>query len=691
LGLSNDITLLLLLLFLGTISIFIYYILNKSIYSIILSEENETFSFPISILFITSVIGTIFTKGQTIYLPIFFILTYFIFVKFKLTIIYNLNFINSDLIIFIFYFILIFGIQWYFLHNPLGGFFNNYPDAYIYMNQISLLDKWSIEAPAVELEKLEFGFQSFQKPYHYLEFWPAVLIHRISYFNSFQIYNFWMIPFFGSILIYQAYIYLKNRFSNIFLLITLPLAVYFTLRYNYFDELIKKIFISFDLNTSYFKSVFFQNFSSPHFFSFELGIKLIVSGIFLFPLFLLLIEKKEQLFAINLGILPIVNFSLAPFSLLLSSTLFIRSFIFKNIKTIYLIPFVNIIFLALFYYLLKNKNIPEISPDFYNLILSGVNNFRTDFKLILFNNFNMIFQNFYYLILLCFLLSTKIKNKYFIILLILSFYPIIFIDYKNLIFIYLILLLSVCIFLFFKEKNKINILTNLFTTGVFSVFLLTNIMIFFQGMVESFQLSAIVYFPLFFILTLFFIKENMSENNWIIKTLFLSFIWIPLNIFGICQENIKCQNRKKGVEEFNYKFKKFGGYPKDFRSVYFSEFSMIPYLYYDRMGYNFQHGTDNFFTTCLSLDAISKKDSISLKTSGAFGLLQNFPFSIWQESQKNSGLSMDIKKKKFILDKKINLVLRHNDYNRQKIQFLNELLTDSLYNSQYNYWIYKLR
>jgi hypothetical protein len=123
-------------------------------------------------------------------------------------------------------------------------------------------------------------------------------------------------------------------------------------------------------------------------------------------------------------------------------------------------------------------------------------------------------------------------------------------------------------------------------------------------------------------------------------------------------------------------------------SGYYSPFTLVPYLHYDRIGVELLHRTDKFYTTCLSMGELTKKDSSVLKYTNGYQLLSSMPFSIWLKENKSRGLSYDLEQVGFIRDRKIKIIFRKDEYERGKINFLNPYLADSVYNYQGKYWAY---
>lgn len=171
---------------------------------------------------------------------------------------------------------------------------------------------------------------------------------------------------------------------------------------------------------------------------------------------------------------------------------------------------------------------------------------------------------------------------------------------------------------------------------------------------------------------------------------FLVFI-ICTNVVAIKAENERSFNHKPADAAFLKKvFNDLapGGLIK---TVYCSQFTLMPYIHYDRVGDELLHHTDHFTTTLFAVDLFTRADTMLAHQMGAMSYFNNLPLARYLQLNKCNGHNLDSLRLKFLRDNQVSFVLRRHDYERSRLNFLNQYIIDSAYNHQFDYQLLKLK
>ncbi len=674
------------------IFIFLSFYIGRIISNVVLGDIVFDNGVSLGLFFLSSVVGILYTKGSSIYIfPVILFIWFFIAKKEK-----NYFYLSKDIItnsgIVLLYFIYFFFLQYFVFYRSGDELSKAYADVYAYVSQINLMEEFGKETIFTELEKQKFGFSSSFKPYHYFEFWIAIGSRFILGSRTFFVYTFFLIPLLGSILIFQAFTVLRTIFRvRLSISFLIPLLVFTTLRYSYLDEwLFSFLGQFFEVKREILKAAFFQNYGVWHFFSYLHGLKLLVSSLFLLPFFIYCYQKNRIGMVVMLSLFPFVSVTYIPFVLIVSGLFFIFSP--GLIRFRFLLPvFFVFLILGVYTYLGRSGSSVVEGFSFSRLFLSNFENFKFNYKKEIFIVLSDFFENFYWLLLTLsvFILVGKhnIWVKIFFVVVVL--YPTINFNHILLFKFFIGSLLIVFAIVVFPRLKTI--FQNKYLLLFFTSLVLLRVALFFIGDIyDVFQSFSLIWTPFIFIFILFLIGREFSNQISRVRYYFivaLSLVLISVQSYGLIQEN----RRPIPVMDEDKAFyrKIFKWLPNhEIVSGYYSPFTLVPYLHYDRIGVELLHRTDKFYTTCLSMGELTKKDSSVLKYTNGYQLLSSMPFSIWLKENKSRGLSYDLEQVGFIRDRKIKIIFRKDEYERGKINFLNPYLADSVYNHQGKYWAY---
>lgn len=190
-------------------------------------------------LVLAACVAMVFTKMQTVYLPVVVFFIHMIIMQHKRlkAHIFNIRDYGPDVLVLLCYFLLVFALQVWVNYRGKGEWAIGYIDNYAYISQINLMYAKGIETRFLELEKSFYGFEPTLKPYHYFESWPAVFAKWLSGSLGYLVYHLFLIPYLAAIMLYQNFRILYRHFNkNIWFSAIIPLAVFSTLRYVMLDE-----------------------------------------------------------------------------------------------------------------------------------------------------------------------------------------------------------------------------------------------------------------------------------------------------------------------------------------------------------------------------------------------------------------------------------------------------------------------
>jgi hypothetical protein len=676
----------------GIFFVFTVYIISLVSGNLFSKNGNDEFSASSAFMILISFAASVLSGGKSVHA--IFLLPFIIYLIFRKQKLKFSPFSWANFLIFSGFYTILFCLSLLCFSDLGNPKFKVYNDVYAYLSEMSLLKEYGIETNFIELENKYFGQDMGVMPYHFLDFWPCVLISKLSTVRLFIIYHLFLIPFLGSIILFGAYSFLRSKSGRIIISLLGTLALLFTLRFSVLDELIFEGMKLLGMeNLKIYKAVFFQNYGSWHFLSYLHGIKQSISAIFIFPIVIHTLRKNWHYTVFYLSLIPIASVSYIPFALAFSSLIIGRAMIEKKTIVYYVLPFVSILLIFGFYKIFgSNLQAGNSKFKLFDIITipgtSGAG-LKTQIFLVISYFWETYYWLFFLVTLFTLFSNLKTRFKFFAITLIL--YPLIHLQYGLLFKPYLVMVLLALIYNLANTQFRQHI-PKLAEVGgtliILSVFLL-----FFGQIYDIFQIKSLVEPSLIYGLCLFLIA-GLAQKISFSRTRVLSSIlvfWVILESNAILIENRRTNIDISPDSHFYQKVQNFVG-KNDLRTVYLSEFNLFPFLHYSRLGVEFLNFRDNFQTTCLSVFDLTESQLKTLDKIGAGILVNRFPFySYCQKKSPYGAISIPELQRQFLIDKKINVLFRSATYPRKTMSFANGLVVDSSFNKLGNYWAYMLK
>ena len=648
----------------GFVILLLTWIIGKFL-SLFLSDE-PAFDGHIGLgaLVLSTLIAIAITKFKTVFavvLPLFLLLI--LIKRKKIDRIYSVfsHEIVKDIAILSGFFIFIFLLQANILYVEPDDWAVNYIDNYSYIFQINFMLPAGLETKSYELEKLHYGFDATPKPYHYFEMWPAILAKILTGKSGYFIFNLFLIPYLAAILLFQNLKILRNKYGiSLLQSVCISVLVFTTLRFVFIDDWVFDALKHFGLGQTYSKFVFFQNYGYWHFFSYMYGMKLLVSAIFITPVFYYFMNKNQKMVWLYAGIMPIISLVYIPFAFAASGIQFLFSRNRRNLFLVFL-PLFVVLWIGIFYRIHasgENPGIPVLSLNlvFKQLISALKNPFALGFGL-----FNFFFSTWYWLFFPIILYIT-IKHNSFVIRAIsiwLLLYPLTGISFQILFKIYFLggaLLIVAFLVRYWRLVTDFKVLSFLLLILGFQL-----IEIAIPKFIDSHQIFALTVPPMFYIFAN--LLWGSLLRTWKLSALWFSFIlfFILNNLISIRSDNMRSFVRQKADQTFLLQLFSRLAPDKKIKSVYCSAFTLFPFLHYDRVGDELSFYTDSFTTTVFSIDLLSRADSALADEVGAASYLRDLPIAKFIQKNKSKGVRLDDFRLLFLSQNRIPFVFRKDN------------------------------
>ena len=586
-------------------------------------------------------------------------------------------------IIFVVFNIILRFITFYDLKNK--SFLTEYKDTYVYVDQLFYLEKYGIETSYPQMESLSTG-QSFSiNIYHYLEYYLAVFFKIFISRPNYQILFFCALPLIISICQILIFRYIRYNSKIKSLYICLAILSITTLHRFFHFGLPIEIFT--DKISWFFQFYYFPIFKiTSTFWSYLYNFypKIPVLLLLFFGIFLCTKTKNIYYNFIIILFSIYTNIVFFPF-LLIFYYLIIYS---ERRHTVYFtVPIFSII---LVYLSTKILNINHVATNTYFLFPTFNYSFSVkETYRIIFDKFFFLFGNFYPHILLLASIRLVKKRSYFnlIFILLILIFPIIFIFPTVTIKIYFLSI--ICISLFFLYNNRDNLFKNIFYSGLY----LANICLWMldiwtHSIVDIFQIHQMSLVGSIYLLLLYYSITSFKDFS---NTLIVIFsIFLIVNFLAINFYFKRTYYKEKSSNAFNSELKKRTN-NRMMNAVYISIIEEMPYFGLGNVGGDFKNVSDSLISHFISIDALTKKDSMKLISTYAWKIYQDKPVVQFYNKHKQTGRSVQEIQRMFLLENNIKVIIKKDGINRSKMDFSNLLLQDSLYNSAEYYWVYFLK
>ena len=551
-------------------------------------------------------------------------------------------------------------------------------DDFSYTSQINLLLKIRRETWFLELERGMFNQDVAIKPYHYFEFYLAIFLKFFSKLNTYQAYHLSVVPLLQAMAVGSGALVIRyfSKWKD-YQVLLLTSCLFLCLRYTIIDELIFQNLPEFLVHV--FKHFAFQkvflNDAGPHILSSYFGLKLCISLIFIAPLICLQNQNNNYKYLIT-SILPIISVTYVPFTILYSFVGFlVNKFDFKWFLSLLILGS-----LVTFYSFNGNG---EIHGDKVNFITKFIDSNKSDPYFLPRGISFYITQTieFTYLTLLIsfVLIFFHLKNptsRLLIFFGILSVFPFFLYELpigKALFYITLFVLVIYSLKkIIYHSLIKENLQIIITTFGLFSA------IICFSFVIDLSQIFILIFYCALPIFLGILISTTEIKN----KTLFIfiSTIIIIFNLFNL-KYNIEreCQPIIE-KEETAIKIKSWFKAIPNHRAVHFNILTNSPFLASSMIGHEFLQYSDSITSAWISIDQMTKKDSLNFKDAGLNSYVDRFTFNSFYKKEiqcsKDSGFIFI--QKKFIKQNDIHLVFVSDNIARSNTNYLKPIIKDSI-------------
>jgi hypothetical protein len=551
-------------------------------------------------------------------------------------------------------------------------------DDFSYTSQINLLLKIRKETWFLELERGMFGQDVAIKPYHYFEFYLAIFLKFFSKLNTYQTYHLSVVPLFQAMAVGSGALVIRyfSKWKN-YQVLLLTSCLFLCLRYTILDEVIFKNLPEFlvqILKHFAFQKVFLND-AGPHILSSYFGIKLCISMIFVAPLICLQNLKNNYKYLIT-SLLPIISITYVPFTILYSFVGFlINKFDFKWFLSILILG-------SLFIFYSINGN-GEIHGDKVNFITKFIDSNKSDpyflprgISFFIIQTIEFTYLTILISFILIFFIIKKPSRKILLFFAILSAFPFFLYELpvgKALFYITLFVLIIFSLKkIIYNPLIKENLQITITTIGLFSA------IICFSFVIDLSQIFILFFYcalPIY--LGILISTTEIKNKNLFI---FISGIIIIFNLFNLkynlereCQPIID-------KEETAIKIKSWFKVMPNHRAVHFNILTNSPFLASSMIGHEFLQYSDSVTSAWISIDLMTKKDSLNFKDAGLNSYVERFTFNSFYKKEiqfsKDSGFIFI--QKKFIKQNDIHLVFVSDNIARSNTNYLKPIIKDSI-------------
>jgi hypothetical protein len=664
--------------------------------SFLLNDEAFDQHIAIGTVLMTACTAAVFTRFKTIFLLVVLsglLLMWFRRNAFKKEVLFVKRPHFKELAILFSYFCIFFLLQAFINYRGASHWAVNYIDNYAYIAQINWMYSDGLETRYLEFEKSRYGFEAFLKPYHYFENWPAVLAKAISGQLGYFVFNLFLIPFLSAILLFQNRQLLLKHFKVLPMYAFLvPLAVFTTLRFTLVDEWVFDILRSIGIQTAYSKFIFFQNLGWWHFFSYLYGLKLLVSGIFISPILYHFLQRNFKVLCTYVALLPLASLIYIPLAMVTIGGAVLQKI--SRLKSAYTyLPFLSIFWVWLFYKMFDRDDVAPFAVDLFAALKYRLEFLLTKPLVFAFQTLTELFGNYYWLLLplLIWLVSTAATHWRLRLLAgWVALYPLTGLSFDLLFKVFMagwVLTTVLCLWHYRNKFLQYHVHTAVLFYLGFKVFntLLGDVYDFHQ--IYALTVPVTVYAGVVMLWGL--MLRHFSVNSLFLKAVLL-FI-VSSNMLAIHAENVR--SFKPGKVDNAFYQKVFGKLAPDgkIKSVYYSAFTLMPYIHYDRVGDELLQYTDDFTTTLFAIDLFTAADTAAAEKMGARGFFDALPIARYLKKSGYNGGDLAPYKLRFLKENQVEFVLRRLDYPREKLRYLQPFITDSAYNRQLEYQIFQLK
>lgn len=499
----------------------------------------------------------------------------------------------------------VFHLFWVLQVWPICDFQNNsfrltHHDDYSYINLVNLIQQTGEEGLFTELNRVVHGLDGNYHFYHYFEFYLICLIQKIGGLANYQNYHFFLVPVLQVLAFSQfvKFVRIKTQLSP-WVLFAFSLFLFTSLRYTCVDEWVNSI-----LKWSYFKGVFFQNYSYPHPLSFFFGYKLCLAFLFVLPV-LESLEKKHLLRSLFfVGLSSVVSLALMPF--VLGSFLLYLFSKFINPKLAFYLAFASLFCsLTLFWS-------PGFSVEFLPSQVSG----RIQ-KLV-----NLFFENYYLVIsaaAIVLIFGSRLQRKELLVGI--PLFPLVYLAHGLLFKIFLLYLIFLVGYFLsrchqrpawsfvFKPQNSVMM-------GLFAIVPV------FSGIADFGQ----IFFNLVLLLLLVFLLDCVSTSKIKLSdsvgSIFFG-MFLLLNLPAIRFDR-SMPLKDQRIPNLDYFQPTSSNGPIRILSV--ARYKHLPYLYHDIVGNALLNRFNHVFISPGGLEFLDSSGIENVKNSGHWPYIQRIPY-----------------------------------------------------------------
>jgi hypothetical protein len=558
-------------------------------------------------------------------------------------------------------------------------------DMYNYMDNMVWQEMYKVENSYTELESKHFGFPEKFMNYHFWEFNLGILLKNVWFFKNYTFFHLALLPLILGIAVISL-----SRASSWQFKTPLSLSIFiFILFTSYHRENniiwhiispLSKFIILKNLDFFPFHSYLDSFFLYPSSFIPKISVLL-----FCFSGYWLGVKaQNSHIRFISLSLIFTSNISYFAFFLFYE---LIHFFIYReSLKTLRFLFLLCFSFFAYSFY--ANFGEKTIGREVFFKILPFLS-FESIYQSInkeilwIFGNFYSPFLYFFILILI---IKPDIKRLFYLLLIL--FFPLTFQKYEVLgkLFIGMLFILTIINFKnFWKFLNSDEFLS-------FGFFSFISVLVLVSGtpfIAESFQVGYNIFICLISIIPVYILLKFRIEKarKWLLFICFIAFMALNLESNAFYFNRIFFPGTS---ENFSKSFLKMVPDSAKINAIYFTRFHEVPYFYVDRPAFNLQNHTDSLFSTCVSFNLLSKSDTLKIKQKNLWDRFLSWPFNQYIAGE-GKGKSYEGQVKGFMKRIGCRAIFINKEAIHDRPAFLSELVSDSLYCQQFDYWAYKVK
>ncbi len=560
-------------------------------------------------------------------------------------------------------------------------------DQYNYLDNLTLIQMFGSENSFLELESRFFGFNYKFMNYHFFEYNLGIILKKNFPFNNFEFFQLCLQPFILGVALISFTRVLSYRFKTSYIFTGILIITFFLIhRASYIHySLLYPLKESLDLNL--FKEFPFYAISDPYFLypsSFLPKISVLLFGFsgYLYSVF----NNNSFVRIISIGFIFTSNLSYFPLILIYE----VIDFVFSNERSYWFLGFSGFLFLAILgYTFYSNFGSQTLGRELFfsiDIFFSPIEIYQVLNREILF-----ILGNFYsvlfYFSFLFWLLLIK-SNFRFLLFSIIFTFPFVFINYEIFGKLFIIVLI---LFIFVYRKNCfLKVFSDLFISKIVISFLIILLIVNLSKFIlESFQVGYNSFVLLISFLPVYFILGQLRNNKSAPLVFGFCLIFIVHNVFSgtfyfnrIFFPGTSASFAKTFYSKFPEKKKIIG--------VYFTKFDEIPYFYVNKPCFNLQNYSDSLFTTCISFDLLTKKDTMEIKKRNSWDKFLSFPFSQYAAGE-GEFFHGDQLIRKFMKKVNCDVIFIADNAKGLEPAFIHKISRDSLYCKQFGYTAYFIK